>query len=351
MSIIIWSALPRWIQSEHAGTLERTVETGQDMKVSVALCTYNGARFLPAQLASIAAQTRLPDELILRDDGSSDDTLRIAQDFAATFPGRVDIAVNPERRGVTANFEGALRAATGGLVLLSDQDDVWHPDRVALALAAFDSSPELRLFFSDARLVDSLGEPLGETQLQALGMQEREVRAIEAGQAFSVFAVRNLPLGATMCVSRDVLKDALPIPTCWLHDEWLALIAAAKGRVIYLDRETIDYRQHGNNVLGAPPRTVLQKFRAIFSPKRDVRKLMLERDQALMERLSQLAVAPVHLKTCADKLEHSRVRSQLAPARLFRILPVLREVFSGRYQRCSGGWKSIVIDLLRPIQR
>ncbi|MFM1990501.1 MAG: hypothetical protein RJA99_3458 [Pseudomonadota bacterium] len=319
------------------------------MLISVALATCNGEKFLAEQLASIATQDRLPDEVVIRDDASGDGTRRIIEAFARDFPGRVDFAVNPTRLGVSGNFEAALAATTGDLVLLSDQDDVWYPHRVAHALHAFESDPDLQLLFTDARLVDASGRPLGTTQMRSLGMRDDERAAIRAGRAFEVFAARNLPLGATVCIRRGVLDAALPIPASWLHDEWIALIAAAMGRVVYVDDPIIDYRQHGGNVLGAAPRTVREKVVAVFAPKRDVRTELVARETALRERLLAMQAPARYRAVCAEKLAHARVRGGLSSNRAGRIVPILREAASGRYRRCSNGWRAVVVDLLRPM--
>lgn len=320
------------------------------MRISVALATFNGETFLAEQLASIADQERVPDEVVIRDDASSDGTRRIVEAFARDFPGRVDFAVNPSRLGVTGNFEAALAATTGELVLLSDQDDVWHRHRVAQAERAFGADPDLELLFADARLVDGTGAPLGTTQMRSLGMRDDERAAIRDGRAFEVFAARNLPLGATMCMRRRVVEDALPIPGSWLHDEWIALIAAARGRIAYVDEPIIDYRQHGGNVLGAAPRTVRDKYVAIFAPKRDLRGVMVDRETVLGERLRAMGAPPRLQSVCDAKLVHARVRGSLPPTRALRIVPILREAASGRYGRCSGGWRTMVVDLLRPFR-
>ena len=319
------------------------------MRISVAMATFNSGRFLAEQLASIAGQDRVPDEIVIRDDRSSDETCRIVEDFARSFPGRADFAVNPVRLGVTGNFEGALSATTGDLVLLSDQDDVWHRHRVAQAELAFDADPSLKLLFADARLVDAVGQPMGSTQMQSLGMREDERERIRDGFAFQVFLARNLPLGATVCIRRTVLDDALPIPASWLHDEWIALIAAAIGRIQYTDEPIIDYRQHGGNVLGAAPRSVSDKVRAIFAPSRDVRHAMVTRATVLGERVRAIRAPEPLQSACADLLIHAGVRGGLPRVRALRIAPVLREAASGRYTRCSTGWRAIVVDLLRPI--
>src|ERR1700761_4532631 len=101
-------------------------------KISVALCTFNGELFLRQQLASIQQQTRLPDELLVCDDGSSDQTLTIVREFAASAPFPVKLFENEQNLGFAANFERAIRLCEGSLIALCDQDDIWYPTRLQL---------------------------------------------------------------------------------------------------------------------------------------------------------------------------------------------------------------------------
>src|SRR5947208_14214106 len=100
--------------------------------ISVAMCTYNGERFLKEQLESLAAQTRQPDELVVCDDRSTDSTPHIVEAFARAAPFPVRLEVNDRCLGSTKNFEHAILRCTGALIALSDQDDVWHPEKLAL---------------------------------------------------------------------------------------------------------------------------------------------------------------------------------------------------------------------------
>jgi hypothetical protein len=320
------------------------------MRISVAMCTFNGERFLAQQLASIQAQTRVPDEVVIRDDGSTDGTCRIVEDFARTFPGRIDVAVNPRRLGVTANFESVLAATTGDLILLCDQDDVWYPDRVQVAQAAFEADPSLLLCFADARLVDGSGRPLGVTELQALGFRADERRRIGSGRAFEVLSVRNLALGASTAFRRSLLADALPIPPSWVHDEWIAVIAAARGRIAHLDLPLIDYRQHGANTVGRPPLSLVELWAAVFRPKEDIRAGLIDRASALADRLATMGATDEHRALAIEKLVHARLRRRLPASRWRRLVPIVREALTGRYGRCSTGWRAMLVDLFGPIE-
>src|SRR5271156_421330 len=138
-------------------------------RISVALCTYNGERFLPQQLAGIQQQTRLPDELVVCDDRSTDRTLAMLGEFAAAVSFPVEIISNTETLGSTKNFEQAIRLCGGDLIALSDQDDLWYPNRLERSEQEFMAHPQAGLVFSDADVIDDQNRPLGETLWQQLG--------------------------------------------------------------------------------------------------------------------------------------------------------------------------------------
>jgi glycosyltransferase involved in cell wall biosynthesis len=128
--------------------------------VSVALATYNGRKFLGAQLGSLAAQEVLPHDLVIADDGSSDDTLTIAHAFARSAPFPVLVLRSEQRLGYAANFIKAARACTGDLIAFSDQDDVWRRDKLRRMREVF-GDPEVMLAYHNARLIDEAGREIG----------------------------------------------------------------------------------------------------------------------------------------------------------------------------------------------
>lgn len=322
-----------------------------DTRVSVALCTYNGAAFLDEQLRSILAQTVLPGEIVVSDDGSTDRTGEIVAAVAAESPVPVVFTRNEPALGVTRNFESAMRATTGDLIVLSDQDDVWRSDRLAVAIAAFDARPELQLVASDARLVDATGAPLGTGLFASLSIGPTEREQIEAGRAFGVLLRRNLVTGATTMVRRAVLDAALPFPAPWVHDEWLAIVAAARGPIQLLDDQLVDYRQHGANQIGVAEPTFAYKLRRLTSPGRQRNQDIADRMAGLDAGLGRLADgAPLadHVAV-REKLVFERFRAELPPSRWRRIVPVLRRIPRGEYQRfASQGALDIVRDLVQP---
>lgn len=320
--------------------------------ISVALCTRNGARYLPAQIRSICTQEPLPREIVVSDDGSSDDTLAVVRETIALcgVADRIALRVfsNTPPLGVTRNFEQAVRACSHALIVLCDQDDVWHPGRLARMAAQFEARPDLLLLHTDARLVDADLQPLGSTLFHALEVQPAELEAISRGDAFSVLLRRNLVTGATTMFRRTLLDAALPFAPEWVHDEWLAAIAAATGRMDVLPEPTIDYRQHASNQIGARRLTLSEKIAKAFAERGDKHVARLYRADALLQRLLQLGdrVPAAWLEAQRAKVAHQRFRAGLPKARPLRVIPILAEAARGRYARFGRGGHAIAQDLL-----
>lgn len=326
--------------------------------VSVALCTHNGASYLREQLLSILNQSRPPHEVVLSDDASTDDTLEVAdRAFAEWRSGRPDSTVtlrvirNRVPLGVAANFEQVLAACSGELCALSDQDDVWYPRRLEVMAAEFAGRPELQLLHSDARLVDGRGMPLGSTLLQTLGVTADEKRDVHEGRAFDVLLGRNIITGATAVVRRELVERARPFPSAWVHDEWLAMVAAATGTVDFLDESLIDYRQHGGNQIGVTSLDTAGRLGRLRAPRSTRNERLLARAEALNERAPGLVPAPseTYLRAIRAKVAHERARSTFPRARFRRVLPVLRLWRTGGYTRFGRGPQDVLRDLVQPV--
>ncbi|GGK95405.1 glycosyl transferase [Salinibacterium xinjiangense] len=327
------------------------------LRISVALCTYNGANFIEEQLRSILEQRMMPQQLVISDDGSRDDTLdRIARVLASLphqHPGRsvsINILKNAIPLGVVKNFEQALLACDGELVALCDQDDVWHPDRIEAAVAHFRRDDEVMLVHSDARLVDESGSPIGHSLFYALRITDAELAEVRQGDELAVLLRRNLVTGATAMFRRAVVALAAPFPEPWVHDEWLAVIAASIGRGEIVMDELVDYRQHSANQIGVSRLGLLGRVGRVLEPRNGRNRHLAERAQVLVSRLDSLgdAVRPDARDRAREKLVHLRVRARFSRVQLLRLLPVLKEVSTGRYARYSRGAGDILRDLLQP---
>ena len=211
---------------------------GEDIRprVSVCMATFNGELYLGSQLKSILECLDETDELIVSDDGSTDGTLAVLRHYAERYP-IMRITHGPQK-GPVANFSHVLSLAAGRYIFLSDQDDVWKPDKVSSVLTLLDNMP-VDLIVHNAELVDGNG--------QLLGMTTFQLRSSHRGLAKNL--IRNSYIGCCMAFRRELLEIALPIPDdIEMHDWWIGLIGETRFSPYFLNQSLIYYRRHGANV-------------------------------------------------------------------------------------------------------
>jgi glycosyltransferase involved in cell wall biosynthesis len=318
-----------------------------DVAVSVALCTYNGEGFVGEQLRSILAQSVPVTEVVVGDDGSSDATLDIVASVGAASDVPVRIAFTDRVGGIRANMERTLLACSGAVIAMADQDDVWRPDKVARLLAAFASRPTILMLHSDARIVDARGTPTGDTLLERLGASPHERAGLTAGAAWPILLRRNLVTGATAAVRRELLDFALPLAPSWVHDEWLAIVAASRGGLALLDEPLIDYRVHGGNQIGAQERGLSYRVRRMLGSRGDRLESLARRGDELTTRLEELGADPAVMADARAKRDFDRERAAIPASRWRRMAAVRRAAQGGRYATlASQGRLDIARDLL-----
>jgi len=326
------------------------------MGISVALCTHNGERYVRRQLASILSQTLGADQLVVSDDASADGTvaaieeeLDAARRAGAPVP-EVVVLRNAEPLGVTANFESALAACTEDLIVLSDQDDEWEADKLERLAAGFAARPGLLFLHSDAVLIDDTGAPAGGTLFGALEVSDEERAQVHSGAAFPVFLRRNLATGATAALRRDLFDIARPFPTEWVHDEWLAVQAAARERLDLTERPLTRYRRHDANQIGAGDPTLRHKLARVLGRRGDRNRTLAVRSRLLADRLSAADdVREGYVEAARAKAAFEQTRADLPSSRVRRFVPTLRLIAGGGYGRyASRGRLDIIRDLLQP---
>ena len=319
------------------------------MTISVALCTHNGAPFLAAQLRSILTQTPAPAQLVISDDDSKDGTLEVAR-AATSEIGEVDVQwiENRPPLGVTKNFEGAIAAASSELIALSDQDDVWHQGKLERALRVFDADRSALYLFTDARLIDAEGAPLGLSLFESLGVSDAELGAIEAGDALPVLLRRNIATGATVVFRRELLDLALPFPESWVHDEWLAMVAALHGGLRVLREQTIDYRQHGSNEIGVNEPTLGYKVSRMLRPRGDRNRELAQKFDDLASWAAEHGYSEEICARLSEKAAFERARAEAPGIRIARLPRIMALAAHGLFPRyASQGWLDVVRDLLQ----
>ena len=315
-------------------------------RISVALATCNGANYLPDLLNSLVAQHIPPFELVASDDVSTDTTLKILEQFASVAPFEVRILRNTTRLGVADNFARTIAACSGEIIALADQDDVWHPQKLARLELAL-SQPNAQAAFSIADVVGADLLPLGYTMWQRVGFSSGEQMRMERGDGFAVLLKHSIVTGATLAFRSHLRDVALPIPAGWAHDAWLAHNAAARGRIVAIPEPLIAYRQHAGNVVGGLAKPVVREICSALALDRGAwYQSELNRWKALAERLESANPATPVPACLNEKIEHLRRRAELPQIRWQRIAPILREVLAGKYARYARNWGSIAIDLL-----
>ena len=216
--------------------------------ISVVMATYQGERYLPEMLDSLATQSRLPDELVVRDDASEDRTVEVLHEFARTAPFPVRVVPGDERVGYAQNFVAATRACSGDLVFFADQDDSWRPRKLAVIEASADLTLPQALFHDFTLVRD--GQVISPSYYDLL--TERGLRPDVAIK------------GCTLAVTRPFL-DLWDWPSAGSrvsHDFWIALLATAFDQRRNVPEQLIDHRLHESNASGWVPDASARVFTA-----------------------------------------------------------------------------------------
>lgn len=220
------------------------------LQSSVVLTTFNGAKFLSAQLASLAGQSRSPGELVVCDDGSADGTVELLEAFArqAAFPVRLH--KNPRNLGFAQNFAHGISLASHDIIFPCDQDDTWSPHKLEVFLARFERDEALGALFSDSELVGEAGYKLGNTLSEANGFSAADQRLYAKGQGWRVALRRNVVAGHAMGFRASARPLLLPVPPGQPHDAWIARFFSFAGKIDYLPEVHTAYRQHQRQEVG-----------------------------------------------------------------------------------------------------
>jgi glycosyltransferase involved in cell wall biosynthesis len=326
------------------------------MRISVAMAVYNGARYLAEQLDSIAQQSRAPDELVISDNGSTDETIKIVETFASSAPFPVRLHVNEANLGIGKNFEQAIRLCTGEVICLSDCDDVWYPNKLQRIEEVFSASPSVGIVFSDADLVRQDLTPVGYSLHQSFRCGHTEKVPLKGGaEAVRVLLPKRFAMfGNTMAFRARFKQSFLPMPeigpmfSMGFHDIWIAVIIASIADLAIVPERLLAYRQHDRQSGGSPLRASLRKrLRRVFQPfdpaPVDVARLLCQRLKAAN---TNDGLADAGLSIVSAWSHHLSARAGL-PSQISSRLPIVwRELITGRYRRFSNGMLTATKDLL-----
>lgn len=318
------------------------------------MATYNGEPFIQRQLESFIEQRRQPDEIVICDDCSSDSTLSIVKKFASNAPFEVKFFENSKNLGYKKNFEKALSLCTGDLIFLSDQDDVWLPEKISVIEQEFSKNGNIFLVRSNMIIADSDLQPSRNTQLSnitALGMRTTEFNT-----------------GCGMAMRKAFLKIGLPLPEenldSWGHDRWLGKLAEALNVSSVIERPLMFYRRHGNNASNwiASETAQLSQFSAVkvhglqkstagwneaINRLRDIEVRIQERCRQISNLSDAINIQEILRSIHREQSILEQRIEIVSKPRFRRSIPIIIYWLAGGYQRFSG-WKSAMKDIVRP---
>ena len=236
--------------------------------IQIILPTYNGSKFLEAQLESILNQTNQDWKLLIRDDGSSDSTKSILQKWASTYPEKIELlADDKDRLGATGSFSKLLESATAPYVMLCDQDDFWLPHKIEVSLNCIKAAEEK--FGSDMPLLSCSDLEVVDEELNQISPSFWKDRKDNPAilEDFEKLIAHSVVTGSTIMLNRAAVKISAPIKTrFFLHDQWISIKVARYGKILFIDEPLLKYRQHSSNVLGSfkiNKRYLIKKIKAI----------------------------------------------------------------------------------------
>lgn len=311
------------------------------MKISVSLCTFNGSKYIIEQLESILKQTRLPDEIVMVDDISEDDTVALAENYLKRSNIEYHILRNTERLGVAANFLKAMKYASGDYIFCCDQDDIWMENKIACFLKQIHATKKM-LYFSNGMLVNAEGVPMNCTLWESVHFDPIK---LNKNTPFDLILQKCFVTGAAMAVSKELVEMIDEIPAGWLHDGWLSLMAGLHQSIEAIDEITFYYRQHGNNVIGTHGKSLSDTMKVWKSNTNKLPKVRRERylrflsikERKIIENNQKLD-ACIRFWNDLDQLkQHSHMR---------QCIIIIKHLLTGNYRKfytgISGAFRDII---------
>lgn len=323
------------------------------MKISIAMATYNGAKYIKEQLESFVKQTKLPDELVITDDCSNDKTIDIVKEFANSAPFKVYLFKNDKKLGYTGNFNAALSRTNGDSVFLSDQDDVWFPEKIEFIYNLSINQPDKLALMNDVLLTDEFLNP---TKLTKLGQIN------SAG-----LPMKSYVMGCASAVRRELLEMCLPIPEGFKgHDNWLIEFADRLGGKFVSEKVLQFYRRHGQNTSAfiANRTTKISRMSLLSDNIKYLFKNKMSKDEQYEAAIAQLNLYATSLVSLIDKAPikykqalidfSNNIKSQISvielrrninKQNLFKRLVLIRKLYKQGGYNYTSGIKAILLDI------
>ena len=238
--------------------------------ISVVLATYNGAPFLRMQMDSILAQSLPPMEIIVVDDGSTDSTISMLKEYASIYSS-IKIILNESNIGYIRNFEKGMLLATGNLIALSDQDDIWAPEKLE---RLYENIGTHLIIYSNSELIDEHG--------LSLHKKMSDIKNQIGYDNCLMYTIGAWAPGHTFLFRKELVERCIPFPAIVTHDFWLGFVGTCYSPIKYLPESLVLYRQHSFNAIGA--NTHAKKLHQIKPTKLELQEKSKQRMQLLYEK-------------------------------------------------------------------
>jgi glycosyltransferase involved in cell wall biosynthesis len=306
------------------------------------MTTYNGEKFLKEQLDSIIKQSRQIDELVVCDDGSTDSTIKILNEFLNIAPFSMNIVINEKNLGSTKNFEKAMSLCKNDIIILCDQDDVWLYDKVKVLENIFLMNQNCGMIFTNAVVIDEMNNTLNKLWFN-YGFDKKKQNILKKGKGIELFIGNNIVTGATAAVRKSFFERTRPFPPELVHDHWLASIAVLERKLFFNDTITTNYRKHSMQQLGIgiPAINFSKRINKINNYNKIINSIQI----MLNEFNYRFHLTQEQRKMFTDKIEFYMFRKNLSSNYLICISGIIRNLFCGNYHKFASGLLSVAKDM------
>jgi glycosyltransferase involved in cell wall biosynthesis len=324
------------------------------MKISVLMATHNGAKHVEEQLMSILSGSRLPDEMVIVDDGSTDRTPALVQAMVHAWPDLQWVfSNNGSNLGASLTFANAVKLSTGDLLFFADQDDVWAANKAECFETLFSNKPELLMAYSDGSIVDQDLRPTGQTIFST--RKHADLQAGGSRQALDIAANPDIK-GCTMALNGAFARTLFAGTdkrafACWGHDHWAALFAYGLGEVAVIGQELILHRFHAKNTSAATrfnPANPEHWSKYIRAAKQQGIHYFVDRYTMALERVEQYTpefsgnLTDALARMLAISKDRRDMRSLALPGRLRKAWGMYR---AGVYRKHYNGLFTLLRDI------
>lgn len=291
--------------------------------ISVAMAVFNGEKYIREQLDSIFSQTRPVDEIVIVDDGSTDDTVKIIRETAKSHP-EIRLVLNEKNLGYKQNFCKAMSLVQGDITFLCDQDDKWEPEKVQVMMRIFEENTNVQVLASSFMFMDSDSIPFKVEPKKGMSnnnmyLKEVSERAL-VSVTFEEFCSHNYFQGCSMALTREIREQFIEKFTDRIPHDWLiALIGSRNQGFFFLNRPLFCYRIHESNTIGVPEGRKneewvrLQTARDVINAMTVVHDIFPEYWHDHPECRERLAFSQEHLEALINRSVSALLRQNMNP--------------------------------------